>query len=150
MHSYDGMYYAYTEIVYSDKQEQSGVPAATISEWIPEKPSEDSSRTNKGSKKRSRQIVSNPQERIRTKKKDPGKSTHNNRQKAKASKGKAPDIRNYGQVELDYPSEAESEVQRSYFQEIENRKGLEQQGVVFSQKDYIQTLKSLQKKPVQF
>ena len=31
-HLYDGMYYAYAEIVYSDKQEQSGVPAATISE----------------------------------------------------------------------------------------------------------------------
>ena len=122
----------------------------TISEWIPEKPLEDSSRTNKGSKKRSRQIVSNPQERIHTKKKDPSKSTHNSRQKAKASKGKAPDIWNYSQVELDYSSKAELEVQRLYFQEIENRKNLEQQGVVFGQEDYIQTLKSLQKKPVQF
>ena len=114
-HSYDGMYYAYAEIVYSDKQEQSGVPAATISEWIPEKPSEDSFRTDKGSKKRSRQIVSNPQERIHTKKKDLDKSTHNSRQKAKASKGKASDIWNYGQVKLDYPSEAELEVKRLYF-----------------------------------
>ena len=94
--------------------------------------------------------MSNPQERIHTKKKDPSKSTHNSRQKAKASKGKAPDIWNYSQVELDYPSKAESEVQRLYFQEIENRKNLEQQGVVFSQEDYIQTLKSLQKKLVQF
>ena len=59
--------------------------------------------------------MSNPQERIHTKKKDSGKSTHNNRQKAKASKGKAPDIQNYSQVELDYPSEAKSEVQRLYF-----------------------------------
>ena len=81
--------------------------------------------------------MSNPQERIHTKKKDPNKSTHNNRQKAKASKGKAPDIWNYSQVELDYPSKAKSEVQRLYFQEIENRKNLEQQGVVFSQEDYI-------------
>ena len=94
--------------------------------------------------------MSNPQKRIHTKKKDPGKSTHNNRQKVKASKGKAPDIWNYSQVKLDYPSKAESEVQRLYFQEIENRKNLEQQGVVFGQEDYIQTLKSLQKKPVQF
>ena len=89
------MYYAYAEIVYSDKQEQSRVPAATISEWIPEKLSEDSSRTDKGSKKRFRQIVSNLQEKIHTKKKDSGKSTHNSRQKAKASKGKALDIWNY-------------------------------------------------------
>ena len=144
------MYYAYTEIVYSDKQEQSRVLAATISEWILEKLLEDSFRTNKDSKKRSRQIVSNPQERIHTKKKDSGKSTHNSRQKAKASKGKAPDIQNYSQVELDYSSKAELEVQRLYFQEIENRKNLEQQRVVFSQEDYIQTLKSLQKKLVQF
>ena len=114
-HPYDGMYYAYAEIVYPDEQEQSGVPAATISEWIPEKPLEDSFRTDKGSKKRSRQIVSNSQERIHTKKKDSDKSTHNSRQKAKASKGKAPDIRNYSQVELDYLSKAELEVQRLYF-----------------------------------
>ena len=120
------MYYAYTEIVYLDKQEQSGVPTATISEWIPEKPLEDSSKTDKGSKKRFRQIVSNLQEKIHTKKKDSSKSTHNSRQKAKASKGKAPDIRNYSQVELDYSSKAELEVQRLYFQEIENRKNLEQ------------------------
>ena len=94
--------------------------------------------------------MSNSQGKICTKKKDSGKSTHNSRQKAKASKGKAPDIWNYSQVELDYLSKAELEVQRLYFQEIENRKGLEQQGVVFGQKDHIQTLKSLQKKPVQF
>ena len=81
--------------------------------------------------------MSNSQGKIHTKKKDSGKSTHNNRQKAKASKGKASDIQNYSQVELDYSSKADSEVQRLYFQEIENRKGLEQQGVVFSQKDYI-------------
>ena len=81
--------------------------------------------------------MSNPQERIHTKKKDPGKSTHNNRQKAKASKGKTLDIWNYSQVELDHSSEADSEVQRLYFQEIENRKNLEQQGVVFGQEDYI-------------
>ena len=109
------MYYTYTEIVYSDKQEQSRVLAATISEWIPEKPLEDSSRTNKGSKKRSRQIVSNSQERIHTKKKDLSKSTHNSRQKAKASKGKALDIQNYSQVELDHSSKADLEVQRLYF-----------------------------------
>ena len=94
--------------------------------------------------------MSNPQERIHTKKKDSSKSTHNSRQKVKASKGKAPDIWNYSQVELDYFSKAELEVQRLYFQEIENRKNLKQQGVVFSQEDYIQTPKSLQKKPVQF
>ena len=94
--------------------------------------------------------MSNPQERIHTKKKDPSKSTHNSRQKAKASKGKALDIQNYSQVELDYLSKAKLEVQRLYFQEIENRKNLEQQGVVFGQEDHIQTLKSLQKKPVQF
>ena len=109
------MYYAYTEIVYLDKQEQSEVLVATISEWIPKKPSEDSFRTDKSSKKRFRQIVSNPQERIYTKKKDLSKSTHNSRQKAKASKGKALDIWNYSQVELDYLSKAESEVQRLYF-----------------------------------
>ena len=94
--------------------------------------------------------MSNLQERIHTKKKDSDKSTHNSRQKAKASKGKAPDIWNYSQVKLDYLSKVKSEVQRLYFQEIENRKNLEQQGVVFSQEDYIQTLKSLQKKLVQF
>ena len=94
--------------------------------------------------------MSNLQGKIHTKKKDSDKSVHNNRQKAKASKGKAPDIQNYSQIELDHSSEADSEVQRLYFQEIENRKGLKQQGVVFGQEDYIQTLKSLQKKPVQF
>ena len=122
----------------------------SISEWIPQKPLKDSPEVDRGGKERLRQLLSNPQGKIHTKKKDSDKSTHNNRQKAKASKGKALDIWNYSQVELDNSSKADSEVQRLYFQEIENRKGLEQQRVVFSQKDYIQTLKSLQKKPVQF
>ena len=59
--------------------------------------------------------MSNLQERIHTKKKDLDKSTHNNKQKAKASKGKASDIWNYSQVELDYFSKAKSELQRLYF-----------------------------------
>ena len=131
-HSYDGMYQTHTENMYSDKQGWFRVLVASISEWIPQKPLEDPSEADRGGRERLRQLLSNSQGKIHTKKKDSGKSTHNNRQKAKVSKGKAPDIQNYGQVELDYSSEADSEVQRLYFQEIENRKGLEQQGVVFS------------------
>ena len=87
----------------------------SISEWIPQKLLEDSSEADRGGRERLRQLLSNSQGKIHTKKKDPSKSTHNSRQKVKASKGKALDIQNYSQVELDYFSKAESEVQRLYF-----------------------------------
>ena len=81
--------------MYLDKQGWSRVPVASISEWIPQKPSEDSLEANRGGRERLRQLLSNSQGKIHTKKKDLSKSTHNNRQKAKASKGKALDIQNY-------------------------------------------------------
>ena len=81
--------------MYLDKQGQFRVPVASISEWIPQKPLEDLSEADRGGRERLRQLLSNLQGKIHTKKKDSSKSIHNNRQKAKASKGKASDIWNY-------------------------------------------------------
>ena len=58
-------------------------------------------------------------------KKDSDKSTSNHKKTVRTSKGKAPDIKNYGQTLVRDYSEIESTLQREKFKEIEFTQVLE-------------------------
>ncbi|EJC97493.1 uncharacterized protein FOMMEDRAFT_163101 [Fomitiporia mediterranea MF3/22] len=147
-HKYDGMHQEHEGNIDLDTIDPSKLTGDELAKWMYQKVRRRHPEATKGMPKRLEDAP--PFESTRPWKKDPGKPVPSNKKSARANKGKAPDIRNYGQVELDSSSEADSDVQRMYFQEIEHRRNAESGQWNFRNEGYSKAPRTPQELPVRF
>ena len=83
-------------------------------------------------------------------KKDSDKSPSNHRKTVRTSKGKALNIKNYGQTLVRDHSEIESVLQRARFEEIEFTQALEHQAVILEEEDCIIATQAVNELPLCF